>query len=55
MNNITNKDSKFAGEGKRMDGRAVDVAKLRKMSMADKKPNVVLKRLKNGIVIKLKF
>jgi len=52
LNNISLKDSKFVGEGKRMDGRAVDMAKLQKLQMADKKPQVQLKRLKNGLVRK---
>ena len=50
INNINFKDQKFMGDGKRMDGRAVDMAKLQKMQNADKKPAVALKRLKNGLV-----
>lgn len=50
LNNVNFKDSKFAGEGKRMDGRKVDLAKLQKMQIADKKPVAPLKRLKNGLV-----
>ena len=51
LNNVNFKDSKFAGSGKRMDGRAVDAAKLQKLQMADKKPVVPEKRLKHGLVI----
>ena len=45
------KDGKFIGEGSRMDGRKVDLVKLQKMQIADKKPAAPLKRLKNGLVI----